>query len=73
MQPLLVSTVQIAATLSPTRRPRHRVTTITGIRDHLRPEWLITITGIRTLAVRVRLQDHRKRSLTPTLHPVRTV
>src|SRR6516165_7446366 len=49
MQPLLVSTVQIAATLSPTVRPRHRVTTITGIRDHLRPEWLITITGIRSV------------------------
>jgi len=24
------------------------VITITGIRDHLQPEWLITITGIRT-------------------------
>jgi len=23
------------------------VITITGIRDHLQPEWLITITGIR--------------------------
>src|SRR5205085_4141542 len=28
-------------------RPRHGVITITGISDHLRPEWLITITGIR--------------------------
>jgi hypothetical protein len=26
------------------------VITITGIGDHLRPEWLITFTGIRTLA-----------------------
>ena len=60
MQPLLVSTVQIAATLSPTRRPRHRVTTITGIRDHLRPEWLITITGMRIDDDD--MQDERRRS-----------
>jgi adenylate cyclase len=26
------------------------VITITGIRDHLQPEWLITITGIRSTA-----------------------
>src|ERR1700749_4579339 len=29
-------------------RPRHGVITITGIGDHLRPEWPITITGTRT-------------------------
>src|ERR1700720_2302899 len=28
-------------------RPRHGVITITGIGDHLRPEWPITITGMR--------------------------
>src|SRR6266699_694890 len=28
-------------------RPRHGVITITGIGDHLRPEWPITITGTR--------------------------
>jgi hypothetical protein len=50
MQPLLVSTVQIAATLSPTPSAASRVITITGIRDHLQPEWLITITGIRSFA-----------------------
>src|SRR6516225_6534915 len=50
MQPLLLSTVQIAATSRRLRRPRHRVITITGIRDHLQPEWLITITGIRIKA-----------------------
>jgi len=27
------------------------VITITGIRDHLQPEWLITITGIRIIAM----------------------
>src|SRR5438309_12052425 len=30
-------------------RPRHGVITITGIGDHLRPEWPITITGTRTI------------------------
>ena len=29
-------------------RPHHGVITITGIGDHLRPEWPITITGTRT-------------------------
>jgi hypothetical protein len=29
-------------------RPRDSVITIAGISHHLRPEWLITITGIRT-------------------------
>jgi len=29
------------------------VITITGIRDHLRPEWLITITGMRTAAAAI--------------------
>ena len=36
--------------LRPSRRPnrpRHGVITITGIGDHLRPEWPITITGTR--------------------------
>src|SRR5215472_3488383 len=39
------------------RRPRHRVITITGIRDHLQPEWLITITGIRTVVGATLLDD----------------
>jgi replication protein C-like len=37
--------------LRPSRRPnrpRHGVITITGIGDHLRPEWPITITGTRS-------------------------
>src|SRR5438874_12211308 len=51
MQLIFVST---AHPLRPSRRPNrpHRgVITITGIGDHLRPEWPITITGTRT-------QDH---------------
>jgi hypothetical protein len=48
MQPVFVSTAQIAATLTPTHRSRHGVITITGIGDHLRPEWPITITGMRS-------------------------
>src|SRR5437868_6471140 len=30
-------------------RPHHGVITISGIGDHLRPEWPITITGTRTV------------------------
>jgi hypothetical protein len=48
MQPILVSMAQLAATLTP-YRPRHGVITITGIGDHLRLEWPITITGTRRL------------------------
>ena len=49
VQLVLVSTAQIAATLTPTQNRRVvRVITITGIDDHLRPEWLITITGMRS-------------------------
>jgi hypothetical protein len=32
-------------------RPRHGVITITGIGDHLRLEWPITITGMRTAVI----------------------
>jgi hypothetical protein len=33
---------------------RDRVITITGIGDHLQPEWLITFTGMRNLGAPVR-------------------
>jgi hypothetical protein len=48
MQPAFVSAAKIAATLTPALRATDRVITITGIGDHLRPEWPITITGMRT-------------------------
>ena len=48
MQPAFVSAAKIAATLTPALRATDGVITITGIGDHLRPEWPITITGIRT-------------------------
>jgi hypothetical protein len=52
MQLIFVST---AHPLRPSRRPNrpHRgVITITGIGDHLRPEWPITITGTRRQSVK---------------------
>jgi hypothetical protein len=49
MQPAFVSAAKIAATLTPALRATDGVITITGIGDHLRPEWPITITGIRTM------------------------
>src|ERR1700686_4707380 len=48
MQPAFVSAAKIAATLTPALRATDGVITITGIGDHLRPEWPITITGMRT-------------------------
>jgi hypothetical protein len=48
MQPAFVSAAKIAATLTPALRATDDVITITGIGDHLRPEWPITITGMRT-------------------------
>ena len=47
MQPAFVSAAKIAATLTPALRATDGVITITGIGDHLRPEWPITITGMR--------------------------
>jgi hypothetical protein len=49
VQPVLVSATKIAATLTPALRPHDGVIMITGIGDHLRPEWPITITGMRIL------------------------
>ena len=46
----LRSTAQIAATLTPAPGPLDGVITITGIGDHLRLEWPITITGMRKRA-----------------------
>jgi len=48
MQPAFVSAAKIAATLTPALRATDGVITITGIGDHLRPEWPITITGMRS-------------------------
>src|ERR1700730_14364405 len=48
LQPVFLSTAQIAATLTPTRSAALDVITITGISDHLRLEWPITITGMRS-------------------------
>jgi len=47
MQPAFVSAAKIAATLTPALRATDGVITITGTGDHLRPEWPITITGMR--------------------------
>jgi hypothetical protein len=47
MQPAFVSAAKITATLTPALRAIDGVITITGIGDHLRPEWPITITGMR--------------------------
>ena len=52
MQPAFVSAAKIAATLTPALRATDGVIRITGIGDHLRPEWLITITGMRSLGSR---------------------
>jgi hypothetical protein len=50
MQPACVSAAKIAPTLTPALRVAFDgVITITGIGDHLRPEWPITITGMRSL------------------------
>src|ERR1700694_1460397 len=49
MQPAFVSAAKIAATLTPALRATDGVITITGIGDHLRPEWPITITGMRSV------------------------
>src|SRR5262249_29679544 len=49
MQPTLMSAALRAATITPGElTPAISVITITGIGDHLRPEWPITITGMRT-------------------------
>src|SRR5205823_10384334 len=48
MQPAFVSAAKIAATLTPALRATDGVITITGTGDHLRPEWPITITGMRS-------------------------
>jgi hypothetical protein len=50
MQPTLMSATPRAATLTPRLSAVISVITITGIGDHLRPEWLITFTGMRTRA-----------------------
>jgi hypothetical protein len=48
MQPLRTSATQRAATITPGLfAPVISVITITGIGDHLRPEWPITFTGMR--------------------------
>jgi hypothetical protein len=50
MQPLRTSATQRAATITPGLfAPVISVITITGIGDHLRPEWPITFTGMRTI------------------------
>ena len=50
MQPTLMSAAWSAATITPGFcRPVISVITITGIGDHLQPEWLITFTGMRTI------------------------
>src|SRR2546429_9050458 len=41
-------------------RPRHGVITITGIGDHLRPEWPITITGMIEGSARSRVRSRRR-------------
>src|SRR5438874_13383960 len=47
MQPVFVSTAHPPRPSRRPNRPHHGVITITGIGDHLRPEWPITITGTR--------------------------
>src|SRR6266852_2679945 len=54
MQPAFVSAAKIAATLTPALRATDGVITITGVGDHLRPEWPITITGMRRLVTAAR-------------------
>jgi len=60
MQLAFVSAAKIAATLTPAPGWPDGVIMITGTGDHLRPEWPITITGMRNL-VRWRQigQSHR--------------
>jgi hypothetical protein len=48
VQLVLVSATKTAAAFAPALGPHDGVIMITGIGDHLRPEWPITITGIRT-------------------------
>jgi len=58
MQLAFVSAAKIAATLTPAPGWPDGVIMITGTGDHLRPEWPITITGMRNVAalsVRVEL------------------
>jgi hypothetical protein len=66
MQPAFVSAAKIAATLTPALQATDGVITITGIGDHLRPEWPITITGMRTsrqsLSISCRSQGRRSPS-----------
>jgi hypothetical protein len=51
MQPTLMSATQRVVTITPGElAPMIRVITITGIGDHLRPEWPITFTGMRIVA-----------------------
>jgi len=55
-----VPPVRRRSSLRPSRRPcrpRHGVITISGISDHLRPEWPITITGIRKVGLKSRELD----------------
>jgi hypothetical protein len=48
MQPTLTSAAQRATTITPGElTPMISVITITGIGDHIRPEWPITFTGMR--------------------------
>jgi hypothetical protein len=55
MQPLRTSATQRAATITPGLfAPVISVITITGIGDHLRPEWPITFTGIHEGSTRSR-------------------
>ena len=59
MQPLRTSATQRAATITPGLfAPVISVITITGIGDHLQPEWLITFTGMRTEAMAVVQRHH---------------
>src|SRR4051794_36045494 len=63
LQPVFVSTAQLAATLTPTLSARDGVITITGISDHLRLEWPITITGIIEGSARSRVMGAVERAL----------
>jgi hypothetical protein len=47
MQPTRTSAARRATTITPGSTARDRVITITGIGDHLQPEWLIAFTGMR--------------------------
>jgi hypothetical protein len=63
MQPLRTSATQRAATITPGLfAPVISVITITGIGDHLRPEWPITFTGMRMHEPLRRLADIGKKS-----------